>query len=90
MMPLSQSSTLLLSESSGGSLATRLLEPVVHSLVFALVGVLVFAFAFWTMAKLAPFSIRKEIEHDQNTALGIIVGSILLGLAMIIASAIKG
>jgi uncharacterized membrane protein YjfL (UPF0719 family) len=69
---------------------TRLVEPVVQSAVFALVGVVVFALAFWVMAKVAPFSIRKEIEHDQNTALGIIVGSIVIGLAMIIASAIKG
>jgi hypothetical protein len=73
-----------------GSMLTRLVEPVVQSAVFALVGVVVFALAFWVMAKVAPFSIRKEIEHDQNTALGIIVGSIVIGLAMIIASAIKG
>jgi putative membrane protein len=76
--------------SAEGSMFTRLVEPVVQSAVFALVGVVVFALAFWVMAKVAPFSIRKEIEHDQNTALGIIVGSIVIGLAMIIASAIKG
>ena len=38
--------------------------------------------------KLMPFSVRKEIEEDQNTSLGIIIGSFLIGLAMIIAAAI--
>jgi putative membrane protein len=81
---------LLAQGSADGSILTHLLEPIVQSLVFALIGVGVFAAAFWLMAKLAPFSIRKEIEHDQNTALGIIVGAVVLGLALIISSAIKG
>jgi uncharacterized membrane protein YjfL (UPF0719 family) len=42
------------------------------------------------MAKISPFSIRKEIEHDQNTALAILMGSVILGVAHIIASAISG
>jgi putative membrane protein len=37
-----------------------------------------------------PFSIRKEIEEDQNIALGILIGAIMLGLAIIIAAAIHG
>ena len=37
-----------------------------------------------------PFSIRKEIEDDQNTALGIVIGSMLIGIAIIIAAAIQG
>jgi hypothetical protein len=42
------------------------------------------------MAKAAPFSLRKEIEHDQNTSLGIVIGSVIIGLSLIISSAIKG
>jgi len=38
--------------------------------------------------KLSPFSVRKEIEEDQNTALAIILGSVLIGLSIIIAAAI--
>jgi uncharacterized membrane protein YjfL (UPF0719 family) len=67
-----------------------LLRLVVASLLFAGVGVVVFLFAFWIIVKVTPFSIRKEIEHDQNTALGIVIGAVLLGLAMIISSAIRG
>jgi uncharacterized membrane protein YjfL (UPF0719 family) len=46
--------------------------------------------AFFVMTKLAPFSVRKEIEEDQNTALAIVMGAVILGLALIIAAAIHG
>lgn len=58
------------------------------TLIYALLGVLVFGAAFWLMVKVSPFSIRKEIEEDQNVALGIIIGSVIIALAVIIAAAI--
>ncbi|MEZ6189036.1 MAG: DUF350 domain-containing protein [Planctomycetota bacterium] len=63
---------------------------LLNSLVYTGVGVFVFALAFWVMGKAIPFSVRKEIEEDQNTALGIIMGSVILGLAIIIAAAVHG
>jgi len=73
-----------------GNLMDRILEPVIFSLIFTLVGILVFALAFFAITKIAPFSIRKEIEDDQNTSLGIVIGAVIIGLALIISSAIKG
>jgi putative membrane protein len=61
---------------------------LVLSIVYSGVGVVVFAVAFLLMVKLAPFSVQKEIEEDQNTSLGIIMGSVLIGLAIIISAAI--
>jgi putative membrane protein len=63
---------------------------VIMSVAFALIGIVVFALAFLIITKITPFSIRKEIEEDQNTSLGIVIGSVLIGLSIIIASAIKG
>ena len=34
--------------------------------------------------------VQKEIEEDQNTALGIVMGSVIIGLALIIASVVSG
>ena len=65
-------------------------DALVSSAAFAGVGVVVFAAAFWIMTKVAPFSFRKEIEEDQNTALGVIVAGVLIGLALIISAAIHG
>ena len=33
---------------------------------------------------------RKEIEDDQNIALAILIGSVIIGIAMIVASAVHG
>ncbi len=67
-----------------------LLKAALGSLIFALVGIVVFGVAFFLIVKIAPFSIRKEIEEDQNTALGIVIGSVILGLAWIIGAAVHG
>ncbi len=63
---------------------------LINATVYTVFGVVVFAIAFVIMTKLTPFSIRKEIEEDQNTALGIIIGSFVIGLAVIIAAAVHG
>lgn len=81
---------LLLAADSVGDALTPMLKTVVASLVFALVGILVFALAFWIITKIVPFSIRKEIEDDQNTALAIIIASVILGIALIVSAAIHG
>lgn len=65
-------------------------KALVSSVVFSLVGMMVFALGFVMLRKLLPMDMRKEIETDQNTALGIVIGSVILGLAYIIGSAIHG
>lgn len=67
-----------------------LLKPVVATLVFSVIGLIVFAIAFFIIEKVTPFSIRKEIEEDQNTALAIIMGSLIIGIAMVVSAAIHG
>jgi uncharacterized membrane protein YjfL (UPF0719 family) len=68
----------------------HIIRAVVDSAIFVGIGLIVFLLAFFLITKLAPFSIRKEIEDDQNTALGIVIGSVMIGLAIIIAAAISG
>jgi putative membrane protein len=65
-------------------------DEVVSAAVFAGIGLVVFAAAFWIMTKLAPFSVRKEIEEDQNTALAVIMAGVIIGVSLIIAAAIQG
>jgi len=68
----------------------QLLNLVLTTLVFSLVGIILFALAFFIIVKIAPFSTRKEIEEDQNTALAILIGSVIIGIAVIVASAVHG
>jgi putative membrane protein len=70
------------------------LEALGHTLLntfcFVLLGLMLFGIAFFIIVKVTPFSIRKEIEDDQNTSLSIIIGSVFIGIALIIAAAIHG
>jgi uncharacterized membrane protein YjfL (UPF0719 family) len=65
-------------------------DAVVSTAVFAGIGLAVFGLAFWLMTKLAPFSVKKEIEEDQNTALAVIMAGVLIGISLIIAAAVSG
>ena len=63
-------------------------RPLVDSIVYSVVGVLVLGVSFWAIEKVLPFSMRKEIAEDQNVSLGIILGAFVIGLSIIIAAAI--
>jgi uncharacterized membrane protein YjfL (UPF0719 family) len=65
-------------------------ELLVSTLAFSVLGLLLFALAFWIIGKATPFSIRKEIEEDQNTALAIVIASVIIGIALIVSAAVHG
>lgn len=67
-----------------------LVPVLVTTLVFVLVGLIIFALAFLIIAKATPFSVRKELEEDHNVALAIVIASVILGTALIIAAAVHG
>ncbi|HCH63427.1 MAG: DUF350 domain-containing protein [Deltaproteobacteria bacterium] len=70
----------------------QILDPnvLLATIVYSVVGIAVFAAAFFLMVQIAPFSVKKEIEEDQNISLGILMGSVFIGLAIIIAAALVG
>lgn len=66
------------------------MRPIVDSILYSIVGTVVLVAAFWLIEKILPFSMQKEIEVDQNVSLGIILGAFIIGLSLIISSAIRG
>jgi putative membrane protein len=62
----------------------------VASLVYATLGIVIFFVAFKLAQRFLPFDIVKELVEDDNVAVGIVMASVILGLAIIIASAIHG
>lgn len=69
---------------------SQVLELIVTTLIFTVTGLVLFALAFWIMGKVTPFSIRKEIEEDQNVALGIVIAAVIIGIALIVSAAVHG
>ncbi len=63
---------------------------LLSTLAFTGLGLVLFALAFWLMERIAPFSIRKEIEEDQNNALAIVMASVIIGISLIIMGALIG
>lgn len=68
----------------------ELLPVMVTTLLFVFLGLLIFALAFIVIEKVTPFSVRKELEEDHNVAMAIVIASVILGSALIIAAAIHG
>jgi putative membrane protein len=66
------------------------IKALVASIVYSVIGIVMFAASFLVIKLVTPFSLRKEIEEDQNTALALMIGSVILGLSIIIAAAIGG
>lgn len=62
---------------------------MLSTVIYALIGLGVFALALFIMQKVTPFSIEKEIQDDQNIALAIIIGSVFISLAIIIQAAMR-
>lgn len=68
----------------------ELLPVLTTTVIFVAIGLIVFALAFLIVVLISPFSVKKEIEEDQNMALAVIIGSLIIGVALIIAAAIQG
>lgn len=68
----------------------QILKTLVSALAFSALGLVLFAIAFLIIVKVSPFSLRKEIEEDQNTALAIIIASVIIGISLIVSAAIHG
>jgi putative membrane protein len=68
----------------------QLPELIVSTLVVSLIGLVLFALAFWIIGKVSPFSIRKELEEDHNVAIGIVIAAVIIGIALIVSAAVHG
>ena len=68
----------------------ELLRPValLGSLVYALLGVVIFWVSFVIVDKLTPYDLWAEIVEKQNKALAMVVAAMCLGISIIVAAAI--
>lgn len=65
-------------------------QNLANSLIFSLLGVVVFWVCFIVIDKLTPYDLWGEIVKENNTSLAIVVAAMCLGIAIIVASAIHG
>jgi uncharacterized membrane protein YjfL (UPF0719 family) len=58
------------------------------SLVYALMGVVIFWLCFIIIDKITPYNLWEEIVEKQNQALGMVVAAMSLGICIVVAAAI--
>ena len=68
----------------------NLSQNLANSLIFSLLGVVVFWVCFIVIDKLTPYDLWGEIVKENNTSLAIVIAAMWLGIAIIVASAIHG
>lgn len=61
---------------------------VLNALVYAVLGILLFVASFALLDRISPYALWKEIVEEKNIALAILVGSMSIGLCIIIAAAV--
>ncbi|HZY17276.1 MAG TPA: DUF350 domain-containing protein [Ramlibacter sp.] len=61
---------------------------VFGSIVYALIGVLLFWGSFLVIDKLTPYDLWKELVEERNLALALVVAAMCLGISIIVAAAI--
>jgi putative membrane protein len=60
------------------------------SILFALIGVIIFWLSFIIIDKMTPYDLWQEIVEKQNMALAVVVAAMALGICVIVAAAIHG
>ena len=60
------------------------------SILYALIGVVIFWLCFWLIDKVTPADLWAEIVEKQNRALAMVVAAMCLGISIIVAAAIHG
>ena len=58
------------------------------SMLYALIGVVIFWLCFILVDKITPYDLWREIVENQNKALAMVVAAMCLGFSIIVAAAI--
>jgi uncharacterized membrane protein YjfL (UPF0719 family) len=61
---------------------------LLNAIVYAVLGIVIFSFAFVIIDRMTPYDLWKEICENRNVALAIMVGAMSLGVCIIIAAAV--
>jgi putative membrane protein len=62
-------------------------HPLLNAVIFALLGILVFAIAAAILLKVTPLKLWRELVEERNMAVAIFAGAAAIGICLIIAAA---
>ncbi len=60
----------------------------VNSIIYAALGIVLFAGGFWILDKLTPYDLWRQIVEEKNLALAVLIGAMALGMGIIVAASV--
>ncbi len=63
---------------------------IINAFIFSLLGIVVLLVSYLIVEKITPENTWAEIVKNQNIAVAIVIGSLILAIALIISAAIHG
>ncbi len=63
---------------------------VLGSLVYAVLGILVFWISFIVIDKLTPYDLWAELVERKNLALAVVVAAMCISIGLIVSAAVHG
>ena len=66
-----------------------LLQGVMESLLYSVIGILLAVLAFKVVDWITPGNLSKQISQEGNVAVAVLLGFLVLGICIIIASALN-
>ena len=61
---------------------------ILSTVIYGVMGIMLSILGYKVYDLITPFSLTKELEEDQNVAVGIVVAGIIIGVSIIVAAAI--
>jgi putative membrane protein len=66
------------------------MKHLVAAVIYSVFGLIAFGVSFLVLDKLTPADLYQEIVQKQNRALSQVIGSLLIGMSIVIAASILG
>ncbi|MCV6594338.1 MAG: DUF350 domain-containing protein [Silicimonas sp.] len=61
---------------------------VIETIFYVFLGLALLGISWKAIEWLTPFSLRKEIEEDQNMAIAVLIGSLFISVSLLIGAVI--
>jgi len=61
---------------------------VASTLVYGALGIVLVIIGYKVFSWMLPFDVKKELEEDHNTSVGILLAALVLGICLVVAATI--
>lgn len=67
-----------------------MIDGLINSLTYSLLGIFILIISFWIIERITPQNLYKKLVDENNTAVAIMGAAFIIGIAIIVSSAIRG